>query len=139
MCQPRAVVVAHWSAWSTSALILDRRTRTHPPPPCPHRKGGLGQWLGGPSFKEREGKGSKWRSANRRRQLQTRTTNPRRHANPNPPPPPLLPPLRNGHPPIKRHFLTLKHCLMTSPWSNGITLLVVAQWGVGSASQAGRG
>ena len=51
-----------------------------PPPPPP-----------GPSFKEREGKGSKWRSASRRRRLQTRTTSPRRHAKPPPRPPPLLP------------------------------------------------
>ena len=37
------------------------------------------------SAPQREGKGSEWRSANRRRQLQTRTPNSRRHANPPPP------------------------------------------------------
>ena len=42
--------------------------------------------FGGPSLKERVGKGSEWRLANRRRQMQKRTTNPRRHANPPPPP-----------------------------------------------------
>ena len=38
-----------------------------------HRNGGPKQRLGGPSLKEREGKGSEWRSASGRRQLQTRT------------------------------------------------------------------
>ena len=37
------------------------------------RDGGPKQRLGGPSLKEREGKGSEWRSASGRRQLQTRT------------------------------------------------------------------
>ena len=50
-----------------------------------NRNGGPKQRFGGPSLKEREGKGSEWRSANRCCQLQTRTTNPRRHANAPPP------------------------------------------------------
>ena len=43
-----------------------------PPPPdrWSNRNGGPTQQLGGPSFEEREGKGSEWRSANRRRRLQ---------------------------------------------------------------------
>ena len=53
----------------------------NPPPPLSepprHRwrngNGGPKQRLGGPSLKEREGKGSEWRSASGRRQLQTRT------------------------------------------------------------------
>ena len=38
-----------------------------------------------------QGKGSEWRSASRRRQLQTRSLHPWRHANPPPPPPPGAP------------------------------------------------
>ena len=55
------------------------------PPPWRNRNGGPKQRLGGPSLKEREGKGSEWRSASGRRQLQTRTQD---HGFlPNPPPP----------------------------------------------------
>ena len=68
----------------------------HPPPPhvlvdaTRHRwrngNSGPKQRLGGPSLKEREGKGSEWRSASGRRQLQTRT---QYHGFlPTPPPPP---------------------------------------------------
>ena len=59
--------------WSTQPATMEKQKRR------------TKQQLGGPSFKEREGKGSDWRSANRCRQLQTQKKNPRQHANPPPP------------------------------------------------------
>ena len=63
----------------------------HAPPPQP-------TFTGGPSLKEREGKGSEWRSASGRRQLQTRTQDhgflpkpPPTDPPGAPPPPPPLP------------------------------------------------
>ena len=58
-----------------------------PPPPAAGETAGKNSGFGGPSLKEREGKGSEWRSADRRRRLQTSTPNPRRHANTLSPPP----------------------------------------------------
>mmetsp|Transcript_50385 Transcript_50385/g.82356 ORF Transcript_50385/g.82356 Transcript_50385/m.82356 type:complete len:104 (+) Transcript_50385:85-396(+) len=49
----------------------NRADQTHSP--REDGNGGPKQRLGGPSLKEREGKGSEWRSASGRRQLQTRT------------------------------------------------------------------
>ena len=59
-----------------------------PRPPLRSRNGGPKQRLGGPSFKERKGRGSEWRSASRRRRLQTRTTNPWHGVPTSPPSPP---------------------------------------------------
>ena len=57
------------------------------PPPHTHRNGGPKQrlWWTLIQGKAREGQ-RQWRSANRRRRLQTRPTNPRRHAKAPPPP-----------------------------------------------------
>ena len=61
--------------WSTRPTTMEKQKRRTKTAVCT-------------SLKEREGKGSEWRSASRRCQLQTRTTSPRRHANPPPPPRP---------------------------------------------------